>query len=43
MYHTSFYANQNAGIAAAFAVIIAFLGVGLSGIVNLVFRPNKDI
>lgn len=43
MYHVSFFANKNLGISAAFAVIMAILGVGFSAIVNGVFKQNKDI
>lgn len=42
MYNVSFFRNK-LGISAAFAVVMAVLGVGLSAVVNLIFRPNKDI
>lgn len=43
MYQLAFFANQNLGIAAAFAVVLAILGVGLSGLTNVLFKQNKDI
>lgn len=43
MYQLSFFANQNLGLSAAFAVVLAALGVLLSGIVNTVFKQNTDI
>ncbi len=43
MYHVSYFANKNLGLASAFAVILAILGVGFSGLVNVVFKQNKDI
>ncbi len=31
------------GVAAAFSIILAVLGVGLSSLVNVIFKPNEDI
>ncbi|VEU79830.1 carbohydrate ABC transporter permease [Haploplasma axanthum] len=43
MYNIAFFRNKNLGLAASFAVIMAVLGVGLSGVVNKIFKQNKDI
>jgi len=42
MYEKAFNSNQ-LGVAAAFAVIIAFAGVLFSGISNLIFKNNEEI